>query len=252
MAGSRGKADPLADNAAVSHKCLVDVAGTSMLIRVIETLEAASEVKRIVLCVERSFQNIPVLNERIARRTLTRLDAANSPAASALKACDELEDGYPLLIVTADSPLLSTEMVSHFCSRANASDVVVGLASAERVLQKYPNATRTLLKFSDGARCGCNLFALNNARARRAANFWRTLEGERKRPWKMIRILGLWTLVCYVFRRLSLDKTLASLSSNLEIEARAVDMPFAEAAIDVDKPADLVLVESIVREREQD
>jgi GTP:adenosylcobinamide-phosphate guanylyltransferase len=251
MAGNRGKQDPLAVRADVSHKCLVEVVGTPMLIRVLETLEAASEIKRIVLCVEHTFESIAAIDERIARGSLVRLDAANSPASSALKACDELDGDFPLLIVTADHPLLSTEMITHFCTYATHSDVAVGLADADLVLRKYHNATRTLLKFSDGARCGCNLFALNNPRARDAAMFWRTLEAERKRPWKMIKMLGPWSLIRYLCGRLSLSVTLAMLSEKLNIEAQAVDMPFAEAAIDVDKPADLELVETIIDAKER-
>lgn len=251
MAGSRGSRDPVAQEAGQSHKCLVNVAGTPMLVRVLDTLEAAPQVGSIVLCVESSFESTPEIDERISSGSLIRLDAANSPAASALKACDELDGDFPLLIVTADHPLLSTQMIAHFCALATDCDVAVGLALAERVLQTYPNATRTLLKFSDGSRCGCNLFALNNSRSRNAAMFWRTLETQRKRPWKMIKMLGPWTLVRYLCGRLTLNATLLLLSSKIGVASRAVDMPFADAAIDVDKPADLQLVETIIRSRER-
>ena len=62
-------------------------------------------------------------------------------------------------------------------------------------------------------------------------------------------MLGATALFRYWCGRLSLAATLATLSLKLGIKAQVVDMPFAEAAIDVDKPADLELVESILRER---
>ena len=46
------------------------------------------------------------------------------------------------------------------------------------------------MKFKDGAYCGCNLFGFLNPRAHRAAQFWRQIEQERKKPLKMMRILG--------------------------------------------------------------
>jgi GTP:adenosylcobinamide-phosphate guanylyltransferase len=250
MAGCRGPSDPVARAAGISHKCLVEVVGVPMLTRVIETLESSPYVAKIVLCVEQSLENIPGIDERVTQGTLVRVDAAGSPAASALRAMDALGHNFPLLIVTADHPLLDARMLQHFCSLAPAcGDVAVGLARAALVLEHYAESTRTLLKFSDGARCGCNIFALNTQAARAAVVFWTQLEAQRKRPWRLIRMLGVTALFRYWCGRLSLAATLATLSLKLGIKAQVVDMPFAEAAIDVDKPADLELVESILRER---
>ena len=52
----------------------------------------------------------------------------------------------------------------------------------------------------------------------------------------------------YLLGRLTLDEALARLSRRLDVKIGAVVMPFAEAAIDVDSPADLALVERIVAE----
>ncbi len=251
MAGSRGPADPVALMSAKSHKCLVDVSGTPMLARVLDTLESSRRISRIVLCVEESMRPISWIEERIARGTLERLDAATSPAASAVRACDALAAALPLLIVTADHPLLDEEMIEHFCQRAHeCGDVAVGVVRANLVLEAYPQSTRTILRFADAAYCGCNLFALNTAAARTAATFWTTLESARKHPWRLIRILGARPLVRYWRGRLKLAEAMAMLSRKLRIEAGAVELPFAEAAIDIDKPSDLTLVESILNARE--
>jgi len=251
MAGSRGVDEPVARAGGKSHKCLVEVAGVPMLTRVLETLESSPRVARIVVCIERSLQQFPAIEERIAAGTLERLDAAASPARSALQACDTLAGGFPLLIVTADHPLLDTAMIEHFCARASEGvDVSVGVARADLVLARYPESTRTLLRFADGDYCGCNLFSLNTAAARTAVMFWTRLESERKRPWRLIRMLGAGPLLRYLLGRLSLADALVVFSDKLRIEAQAVEMPFAEVAIDVDKLSDLALVESILSARE--
>jgi GTP:adenosylcobinamide-phosphate guanylyltransferase len=251
MAGSRSAADPVAHAQGKTHKCLVEIAGQPMLMRVLETLESSPHVRQIVLCIEQSFGRIDWLDERIARGELMRLDADRSPAASALRAFEKFGDSFPLLIVTADHPLLDTEMLSHFCvNAARGGDVVVGLARAELVSSTYQQSHRTLLKFADGARCGCNLFALNNSKARAAVSFWTTLEAERKRPWRLIRMLGIAPLLRFLVGRLTLPDALLTLSQKLDIDAQFVEMPFAEAAIDVDSLADLELVKSILRNRE--
>ncbi len=221
-----------------------------MLTRVLQTIESSAHVGRIVLCGEPSLQDTPAVRQRIERGSLEFLAAAMSPAASASRACDRFEDALPLLIVTADHPLLDRDMVDHFCQSArDHSDVCVGVARADLVSRRYPRSTRTLLRFSDAAYCGCNIFSLNTVNARIAVRYWTRLEADRKRPWRLIRTLGVRSLLRYVCRRLTLTDALATFSHKLGLEARAIEMPFAEAAIDVDKPADLVLVESILNAR---
>jgi GTP:adenosylcobinamide-phosphate guanylyltransferase len=247
MAGSRRGLDPMASAAGVSHKCLVEVAGQAMLERVLETIDACPWVARSVLCVEGSFDAPAFVRSRIDRGTLTRLDAAGSPAASATRACEQFAIEMPLLVVTADHPLLDGAMLDYFCARAGTSgDVAVAVAPASIVLGRYPDATRTLLKFSDGPYCGCNLFALNTPAAATVTRFWMRIEAQRKNPWRIVRLLGVRPLMAYVAGRLPLGYALDVISVKLGVRAGAVSLPFAQAAIDVDKPADLALVRSIL------
>ncbi len=247
MAGSRRGLDPMAAAAGVSHKCLVEIAGHTMLERVLRTLEASPWVAHCVLCVEESFEAPAYVRERIERGELTRLDAAGSPAASATRACEQFANDMPLLVVTADHPLLNDAMLDYFCARAGSGgDVAVAVAPAAIVLGRYPDATRTLLRFADGPYCGCNLFSLNSPRAATVTRFWMKIEAQRKKPWRIVRLLGVWPLLMYVAGRLRLSRALDVISAKLGVRAAAVSLPFADAAVDVDKPADLALVRSIL------
>lgn len=247
MAGSRPGGDPLARELQLSHKCLIDIAGKTMLERIVGTLEACPHIAKIVLCIDAGFQNPKFIARRIDTGQIERLEAAGSPAASAGLACARYADEMPLLIVTADHPLLDLAMLDHFCRNAfGLADVAVGVARSTLVLARYPDATRTLLRFNDGPYCGCNLFVLNTPAASAATNFWLSLEHSRKSPWRLVRMLGIAPLSRYITGRLSLGEALAVISKKLDISTSFVEMPFAEAAIDVDKSADLKLVRSIV------
>jgi hypothetical protein len=48
---------------------------------------------------------------------------------------------------------------------------------------------------------------------------------------------------------LSLDEVFRTVSRRLEFIAKPILLPFAEAAIDVDKPSDLELAETILEQR---
>ena len=125
------------------------------------------------------------------------------------------------------------------------ADVLVALAAYKAVMQSYPGMRRTATRFQDGPFCGCNLFAILNARGRRAVDFWRQVEAERKKPWKMIHKLGWLVVMKYLAGRLTLAEGLERASQLLGLRADAVLMPFPEAAVDVDTPADWHFVEDL-------
>jgi hypothetical protein len=58
------------------------------------------------------------------------------------------------------------------------------------------------------------------------------------------------TLLLFALRRLRFDATLERASEAIGCRIRAIYLPFAEAAIDVDKPSDLALVTQILLKRE--
>ena len=71
----------------------------------------------------------------------------------------------------------------------------------------------------------------------------------RKKPWRLVAAFGIAPLIGFLTGSLTLDKAFAIISRRLGLIASPVIMPFAEAAIDVDKPADKDLAESILAAR---
>jgi len=118
------------------------------------------------------------------------------------------------------------------------------------VTKAHPQTRRTATRLQDGAYCGCNLFAFLTPSARLAADFWRQVESQRKRPLRVIRILGWVAVFRYLMGRLSLNEALDRISHRLGFKAGAVIMPFAEAAVDVDSVSDLELVENIIAKKQ--
>jgi hypothetical protein len=110
----------------------------------------------------------------------------------------------------------------------------------------YPRTRRTVLKFSDGDYCGCNLFAFLSPRGRRMAHIWKQVEADRKNPIRVIGLVGWGAMALYALRLLSLASAVRRISRQAGVVAGVVTMPFAEAAIDVDTVADLDLVRAIV------
>lgn len=255
LAADRGSDDPVAKAAGVPCKSLAPIDGIPMVFRVVNALDASTEVDAVNLCgPPQSIVNQTAdLGGLIASGKVTWYANRATPSSSAYHVLQKLPAEVPVLLTTADHALLSARMVDYFCSEARATgcDVVVGVARHEAVSKTHPQTRRTTTQLQDGAYCGCNLFAFLTPRARLAADFWRQVESQRKKPLRVIRILGWGAVLRYLLRRLSLAGALDRISTRLGYKAGAVIMPFAEAAVDVDSVADLELVEKIISDKKK-
>lgn len=250
LAGSRAGGDPLAEHAGVSHKALIDIAGRTMIERVVAALAAAPSVSRIVICIDRTdvLAGLPGLQPSACAKPIDTMPASSGPSASVAAALER--EGTPLLIVTGDHPLMQAQWIEAFVADVPAeADVAVGLARRAAVLAAVPDTQRTWLRFSDDWFSGCNLFLMRGPAARGAVTLWQQIEAERKRPVRMIVRLGIGYALRYLAGWLSLDMALRRLGALSHARLAWVDITDGLAAVDVDKPADLELVRRLVASR---
>ena len=249
LAGSRaGHVDPMARDAGVSHKALLPVGGRTMIDRVIGTLRACPQVGRIVVSADAAESLLPL---GASRQVILVRPSHASPSRSVAAILDEF--GPTLLVTTADHPLLTPEMVAYFVSAAPAgADVVAAVATAPVVQATYPDTRRTWLRLRGCRLTGCNLFLLRTATADAVLAFWQRVERQRKRPLAIARLIGPVALLLYITRTASVTGMLRLLGRRVGAKLAVVEMPFADAAIDVDRPADRILVERVLRQRRAD
>ena len=239
MAGSRVTADPLAVATGVSHKALAPIAGVAMLTSVLQTLRATDWVKRIVICgldatVAGDVGGAPTPGTPAVE--LVRGD--RTPSASAALAIATLGLEPPILITTADHPLLTSETLDTFCERATAlnADATFGLVPADLVQAAFPGIRRTAFRFRDGRFCGCNLYALLSRAGYEALTTWTHVEAQRKRPWRMVRILGNGPLLRFLLGRLALADLTGIVFARLGLRIRPVFLTDPAAGFDIDTP----------------
>jgi GTP:adenosylcobinamide-phosphate guanylyltransferase len=240
LAGRRPGPDPLlAEHPALPSKALIEVAGRTMLSRVMEAVRGALPEAELL---------VSGLGAEWLAPPARPVPGADGPAGAVLKGAEGA--AFPLLVTTADHALLSAETVTRFVGEARKLDaeLVVGLCDRETIEARFPEAKRTFIRLSDKAFTGCNLFYLRSERALAVASFWRRLEAHRKKPLKLAREIGLSVLLRYAARILSTEGLFAHLGRRTGASIAAVYLP-AEAAVDVDKPSDLELVEDILAGR---
>lgn len=245
LAGSRpGAPDPVAASEGVSHKALVELEGQPMLAHVAHALRDAG-IERVAV-----IANDPAVVALAQMLNCEVIPAEAGPSASVAAGFARL--GAPMLITTADHALLRGEWVSDFLlDTPEDADVAVLLARRQAIEAAMPGSRRTYLRFADGHWSGCNLFLLNSKRAESAIETWKLVEADRKRPWRIAARLGLGMLLSYALGRLTLAAALGSLGTKIGIRASLVAARDGLAAVDVDKPSDLVDARGILAQRRE-
>jgi 2-phospho-L-lactate guanylyltransferase (CobY/MobA/RfbA family) len=220
-----------------------------MLLRVLRALRATHGVGHITVSIEdpTAIASLPELDALVRAGTLAIHRSLPSPSRSVQDVLAGLPPDRPLLVTTADHALLRPEIVLRFLADAQASgaDLAIGLVAATLLRARFPESKRTYLRFRDDGYSGANLFLFRTPQARRAAEFWVRAERFRKRPWRLVSAFGPVALLLFLLRRLDVDQALERASRAIGARVAAIRLPFAEAAVDVDKPADLELARAL-------
>jgi GTP:adenosylcobinamide-phosphate guanylyltransferase len=247
LAGQRPGIDPLAAHFGSTVKALVSLGGVAMLTRVVRTLHATPDIGDIIVLA----QDTNALSEAVVAGGGAILAVSGKGISVSIAALLDKSALWPVLVTTADHPLLLPDHIAAFLAKAEDADLSVGMVEREIVLARYPGAHRTWLKFRDGHWSGANLFTLAGPRTLAALTLWAAAEQDRKRAWKLFFHFGPWLALRAVTRTIGLAEALSRAGRNLGLSARLVALPFADAAIDVDKPADYDLAVAILGDREQ-
>ncbi len=225
--------DPLAQQANVSVKGLIPIAGQVMAAYVLKALRAGG-VTKIIYVGAVSAELEPLIDLHIAAKgtMLENLQAGLEPL--------QLEPR--VLISTADIPLLSQAAVKDILARDPKIGLVYPVVSKIAAERDFAGGKRTYARLLEGTFTGGNLFLLEPSLI---AAFLPRLEyilKNRKNVIALAGMFGLGALFKLAIGRLSITELEQTVSRILGVPAKALITDFAEIGFDVDKPADLAIV----------
>ena len=250
LAGQRPGIDPLASLFSLESKACVPLLGKPMAAWVIETLLAMPQIGNIVILAQnREMVSAPGLAELIDDDRVTFAKSIGGISQSISNVIGKAPLEWPVLITTADHPLLTVDMVSAFIDGTGVSDLAVGAVERQTLLQRYPESKRTWLKFRGGAYSGANLFALSSRDTLKALELWAQAEQDRKKAFRLFWHFGPGLALRAITRTISFRSALHRAGRKLGLNASLVLLSQAEAAIDVDKISDHEQAELILSQR---
>jgi GTP:adenosylcobinamide-phosphate guanylyltransferase len=253
LAGSRSSHDPVASLFGGHYKALVPVVGRPMVARVVQSLMESATIDSIAIVFDDENALTEACPEFLSEPYSSKISVhpcGKTICGSVERVIDATGSQWPYLITTADHALLTPEMVDDFGEMARIdSDVAIGMVEKKHIVAMHPSSKRTYLPFRDTKLSGANLFAFTGPSAVKAIRFWKKIEQERKKPWKLFAAFGVTNLIGLSLKLFTVEKAFAKASKKLGAKAKAVLLPYAEAAIDVDKPKDYTQVTEILEQR---
>lgn len=246
LAGSRPGTDAFAQSHGTDLKALIPVGGEAMVRRPVAALLSSSRIGAVRVLAQQPDRIAAVLP---ANPKLTVGHSGPTIAATLEAICNDPTIDWPVLVTTADHALLDPAMIDDFCSRAAGADIAIAVVERKALLARLPASRRTWITLKGGAYSGANLFLLSSPKVASAIALWRGVEQDRKKGMRLLLAMGPVLFLGAVLRMLTLDQAARRVGRKLGLEIRAVVMANPLAAVDVDKPDDHALVETLLRER---
>jgi len=247
LAGQGGRdPDGLAARFAVSHKCLVPLAGKPLVAHVLGTAAAHPLVASLAVCIEpEAFDPIWDVLTRLPGRGSVKLVEARPSIAQSVRAAVEAWDG-PVIVTTADHALLSSEAIDAVVAALDHADAALALVPRDAVLAAHPEGKRHFLAFADGEFANCNLYGMSGPAALGALDPFRQPGQIAHAGARVGRAIGLVTWLGVRFRLLTLTGALERIAKRLKLQIAPVILADGRQAIDLDDEHSYAVVSQLL------
>lgn len=253
----KGAVDPVAALQNKSHKCLVEIDGEVMLVRVIRSLLDSGQFERIHICIEspEPLRTVPQLAAWLDQDVIRTVTSRGNLADSVLSAVDQIEaagdSAFPLLVTTGDNALQTPELVGDFLNRFWPLSAEIGVAFTrdDVVLAEHPEAGLAFHRLKDGGFSADNIYLLKSPAALKAVKVFESGGQFGKRHIRLLTSFGLLPFILYKLKAITGAGLIRLIGRNLGVPIEMVLTPYAYGPIDVDNPSSFALCEKILRER---
>lgn len=240
--------DPLFSLTRQNQKAMLPVAGKPMVQWVIEAIDRAEFVSNIIVAgldeglwfeVVKPVSTFPDTGTMLTNimRGLERVNHAG------------VGDKYALL-ASGDIPTITPEIVDWRVRGALeiGADINYAVVTKETMEARFPKSERSFVPLRDMLVCGGDLNVLRTSLIGHE-KLWERIIRARKSAWRQASLLGYDLLLQFLLRRITLDEAGRKVSQRLGLFGTGIVSPYAELAMDIDKPAHLEVVEHAIQNR---
>ncbi len=230
-----------------TKKSLVMINGKPMVQWVIDALCEAQSVDQIFLVGLDESDEVqsrkPVVYLQDTGGLLENMRAGAAKVA-ALSGKDEL-----IFIVSSDIPGLKGHMVDWLAGQIEDEryDLYYCTAPKEVIEKTFPGSNRSYIKFKDVSICGGDINIFNTGIFKKESPLWKGLTDARKNALKQAGMIGFGTLLLVLLKVITLETTARRVCRKLNFKGKPLLVPYAEMAMDVDKPHQFTMMEEYLK-----
>ena len=228
--------ESLYPNTQGKSKALMGIAGKPMIQWVLDALEAAKTIDRVVIV------GLDPGNDISCTKPITFVpnqgSMLNNVRTGVKKVSEINTKAVFALIVSSDIPAITGEMVDWSVNTSLETDdeIYYSVVTREVMEKRFPESKRTFIRLKEMDVCGADMNMIRISVATGRDEIWNKLIAARKNAFKQAALIGYDTLILLLLRRLSLEKIVRVVTERLDLKGRVIVCPYAELAMDVDKP----------------
>lgn len=241
--------EPLYEYTQGAPKAMLDVAGKPMIQWVLDALNQANTVERVVLVglpLESEVQ-CPKLQARLPNRG-SMLEHIRMGVSTVLEINPQASH---VMLCSSDIPGITPEMVNWVVNTAMQSDDDVYYTIVPRSIMetRYPGSRRSYTRLKDMEVCGGDINIIRAKTATEEEALWERIIAARKNVFKQAALIGYGTLILLLLRQIDLEHAVRRACRRLKVRGRALVSPYAELAMDIDKPHQLEIMRADLAQR---
>jgi GTP:adenosylcobinamide-phosphate guanylyltransferase len=234
--------EPLYEYTQGNSKALLDVNGKPMIQWVLDALNGAETIDRIIIIGLPAESNL--LSPKIAAYIPNQGGMLDNIQISIAKLMEINPDAHHVLLVSSDIPAIKPEMVNWVVRSTMESDedVYYNVITRQVMEARYPGSNRTFTQLKDTEVCGGDMNVARTKAVTGNQAIWNKIIDSRKSPMKQAALIGYDTLFLLLLRQITLEKAVKRVTSRVGLTGRAIFCPYAEVGMDVDKPHQLEMM----------
>ncbi len=255
MAGSDSiRSDDLLDYAKVDYKALIKLNGKTFLDMIIEAMQQSEVISHIyvvgipedkinlyeqiptdeITFLEIPGENVPERLNHATKRMIT--DSEKNP--------NIFPGGtYHGLFVGGDIPFIKPHMIREFIESIGEPvyDLYPSIVRQKVMEKRFPESKRTYGKLTDGPFCMGDVTCFDFSMVEDRLPKVRILRKNRKKFVTTLLKLAPMTAIRFVLRRMSVKHLQDGTNKVFDVKSKYIEVPYAELAMDIDKPGQLEL-----------
>jgi GTP:adenosylcobinamide-phosphate guanylyltransferase len=233
--------DPFYVETSGRSKALLNVAGKPMVQWLLDSLGASEQIENVLMI---GLESSPGLS---CKKPLTFLPDDRGMLENILFSLAYVRQHAPdtthILLASTDIPAVTHEIIDWRIEAARQADSDLDYVVVERhtMEARFPESKRSFVRLRDVEVCGGDLNVVRVDLAGKN-DLWERLIAARKSARRQAALLGYDLLFRLLTRRMTLKQAEQQLSQRLGLRGHVVISPYAELAMDVDKPGQLAIL----------